>query len=236
MTCWPCGTRNCPPGAPDYDGIFQQWRGMAREQMSQLRAGQSREALRAVLGTEWPREISSLTEGERLVISRTDRHDRVPGIWIPGRQPAALIVDPDGADAARQKPAVREMIRRRRFVYLIDAFQTGSAISRRDRGGTYFLSYNQTDDANRVQDVLTALAFLKRHTDRTPELVGYKRAAAWCLFAAAAAPVPVDLAIDLSGFKGADEDFRDQFFVPGIQRAGGLSAALRLTSMAGRRR
>jgi len=38
----------------------------------------------------------------------------------------------------------------------------------------------------------------------------------------------VDLSIDLNGFSGSDEEFRDRFFVPGIQRAGGLSAALKL--------
>lgn len=225
-----------PEGALDYSGVFELWRRLAREQTSRLPACQSHAALRAALGVEWPRRIVSVMERERLIVSRANRSDRVPGIWIPGREPASLVIDPDGADAARQKPAVDELIRKGQFVYLIDAFQTGSAVSNRDRRGDWFLSYNRTDDAHRVQDVLTALAFLTRQTGGRPRLAGYGKAALWCLFAAAAAPVPVDLDAVLNGFKGTDEEFRDQFFVPGIQRAGGLAAALRLTSMADRSR
>jgi hypothetical protein len=34
--------------------------------------------------------------------------------------------------------------------------------------------------------------------------------------------------VDLNGFSGSDEDFRNRFFVPGIQRIGGVQTALRL--------
>ena len=73
-----------------------------------------------------------------------------------------------------------------------------------------------------MQDILTALAFL--HTPNV-RLVGKGKAAVWCLFAAAVAEQPVDLQVDLAGFAGTDEDFIESFFVPGIQRAGGLRAA-----------
>ena len=49
-------------------------------------------------------------------------------------------------------------------------------------------------------------------------------------FAAAVAPVAIDVIADLNGFGGTDEDFRERFYVPGIQRAGGLSAALKLVN------
>ena len=50
-------------------------------------------------------------------------------------------------------------------------------------------------------------------------------------FAALAKFVPViDVVAALNGSRGSDEDFRGRFFVPGIQRAGGLSAALRLAA------
>ena len=41
-------------------------------------------------------------------------------------------------------------------------------------------------------------------------------------------PVKVKLNAPLGTFKGTDQEFLDDFFVPGIQRAGGLSAALAL--------
>jgi hypothetical protein len=39
----------------------------------------------------------------------------------------------------------------------------------------------------------------------------------------------VELEADLGGFTGADQEYLDGFFVPGIQRAGGLRAARMLT-------
>jgi hypothetical protein len=96
-----------------------------------------------------------------------------------------------------------------------------------------FLSFNKTDDANRVQDILTALAWLRLADDEKRSsaplrLVGLGKAAVWCLFAAALSRQPVDLQADLGGFTGADQDYIDSFFVPGIQRAGGLRAARQL--------
>jgi hypothetical protein len=40
------------------------------------------------------------------------------------------------------------------------------------------------------------------------------------------------VAADVSGFSGSDTDFHERFFVPGIQRAGGLAAALQLVTPA----
>jgi len=51
-------------------------------------------------------------------------------------------------------------------------------------------------------------------------------------FAAAVAPFKVDVVADMVGFAGSDQDFVDRFFVPGIQRAGGLDGALRLITCA----
>jgi hypothetical protein len=92
----------------------------------------------------------------------------------------------------------------------------------------YVLSYNRTDDADRVQDIITALAFLKRQGKGKTTLVGMGNAGVWCIFAAAVVPVELDLVADLNGFGGTDKDFHERFFVPGIQRVGGLSVALGL--------
>jgi hypothetical protein len=62
------------------------------------------------------------------------------------------------------------------------------------------------------------------------ELIGMGDAGVWCVFAAAIAPVRLDLVADLNCFGGSDKDFHDRFLVPGIQRAGGLSVALGLVT------
>ena len=57
------------------------------------------------------------------------------------------------------------------------------------------------------------------------ELVGVGKAAVWCQFPAALSRQKVVLNADVSDFTGTDQDYIDGFFVPGIQRAGGLRAA-----------
>jgi hypothetical protein len=122
---------------------------------------------------------------------------------------------------------VRKLIAAGRPVLAIDAFQTGSAIAPRDRSHEHFLTFNRTDDALRVQDILTALRFLSRDFAGKPELIGAGKSAIWCTFAAAVAPIDLTLPAGLGSFRGTDEEFANDFFVPGILRAGGLDAARR---------
>jgi hypothetical protein len=178
------------------------------------------------LAAEWPAHVLSEVNGERIVLGRAGRGDRIPGIWVKGANPPALVVHPDGAEAARKSPEAAQLINAGRSVLMIDAFQTGSAVAPRDRSVKMFLTFNKSDDANRVQDILTSLAWLNTPKAR---LVGVGKAAVWCLFAAAVSKQPVDLQADISSFRGTDQDFMDSFFVPGIQRAGGLHAAQQLS-------
>jgi hypothetical protein len=140
-----------------------------------------------------------------------------------------LLVDADGVSAARQTAAFRELRAAGRPVLLIDAFQTGSAVAPRDRGMRNFPTFNASDDQCRVQDILTALAYLHAKNAESIELIGEKKAGIWAQFAAAVAPVSVKLRLEGTMFQGSDEEFLRDFAVPGIQRAGGLRAAVRLT-------
>ncbi len=213
--------RKLPDNAISFAQLFDQWK-----RMSQAQSGDARERLTTALAAEWPAHVLNEVDGDRIVLSRPGRRDRIPGIWMKGSNPPALVVHPDGAEAARKTPEVAELRRAGRAVLLIDAFQTGSAVAPRNRDAKMFLTFNKSDDANRVQDILTALAWL--NTPKT-RLVGLGKAAVWCQFAAAVAATPVDLHADLSSFRGTDEDFASEFFVPDIQRAGGLTAAREAT-------
>jgi dienelactone hydrolase len=215
--------RKLPDNALTYDQIFEQWVRKARAQNESNRDRETaRQRLALALAAEWPGKVLSETAGERIALSRAGAGDRVPGIWLPGKGVPALVVSPEGAEAARQSAEVKALVAAGRPVLMIDAFQTGSAIAKRDTSARHFLTFNKTDDANRVQDILTALAFLNQPGIR---LVGLGKAAVWCQFAAAVAKTPVSLEANLGGFKGTDEDFIGSFFVPCIQRAGGLEAA-----------
>src|SRR4030095_16583977 len=102
---------------------------------------------------------------------------------------ALLVVHAEGAAAARKNSSVVAAIAKGRPVLLIDAFQTGTAVAVRDRSPRYFLTFNKSDDANRVQDIVTALAWLRKQTADKIELQGPGRAGIWCLFAAAIADI-----------------------------------------------
>ena len=214
--------RTLPDNAITFTQLFDEWK-----RMSQAQTGDVRARLTEALAAEWPAHVLSEGTGDHIVLGREGRGDRIPAIWLKGTNPPALVVSDEGAERARQSHEVEELRRAGRAVLLIDAFQTGSAVAPRNRGVRMFLTFNKSDDANRVQDILTALAWLAQNTQNAPHvrLVGLGKAAVWSLFAAALSPSPVDLQADLSAFHGTDDEFTTRFFVPDIQRAGGLAAA-----------
>ncbi|MGA2195380.1 MAG: hypothetical protein ABSH40_08925 [Bryobacteraceae bacterium] len=216
--------RKLPDNALTFQQIFDLWVHLSNQQTGDLR-----QRLTLSLAAEWPQQVLSRTDGEHILLGRPGKGDRIPGIWVKGATPPALVVDPDGAEAARKSAEAARLVAAGRSVLMIDAFQTGRAKAPRDRSVKMFLTFNKSDDANRVQDILTALAWL--NTPRT-RLIGAGKAAVWCLFAAAVAPQAVDLEADLGSFRGTDQDFVEGFFIPGIQRAGGLRAARQLAAAA----
>jgi dienelactone hydrolase len=222
--------RKLPENALSYAGIFEQWQQTAKRQTDATASNEAlRERLKLALAADWPATVASQSSGESIVLSRPAIGDRVPGTLLDGKGVPALVIHPDGAAAARNDPAVAALRKAGRPVLLIDAFQTGSAIALRDQSSRIFLGFNQANDACRVQDILTALAFLRQKYGASPiDVFGLGRAGVWAHFAAAAAPVPVKLHIDRALFHGTDDDFLKDLNIPGIQRAGGLAAAERV--------
>ena len=223
--------RALPAGALTFEDVFAQWKRMARDQFAAADRTAIRERLASALAVEWPASVISEGDGETLVLSREGSGDRIPGIWVAGSGAPALVVHPQGAEAARKSPAVQQLIDERRPVLLIDAFQTGAAVAARDRSHPFFLTFNRSDDANRIQDILTALRYIGTKQAGPIQLIGLGKAGPWTIFAAAVAPPDVRVKADLPGFTGSDQDFVDGLFVPGIQKAGGLAAALKLTDV-----
>jgi hypothetical protein len=219
-----------PRDEEGYADVFQAWKIASLQVQSAPDPEVQREALKAALGAEWPTQIESATGEGWVTISRTGRNDRVTGHWTPGKGAPILIVHPVSAAAAARTDAVKRAMSSGRPILVIEPFAAGEQRARKEHADSYFLSYNRSDAADRVQDILTAMAFLKSKSSGRPQVMGIGDAGVWCLFAAAVAPAPVDLVADLNGFSGTDDDFHDRFFVPGIQRAGGLNAALRLVN------
>jgi hypothetical protein len=225
MAAFPGG----PPlkGVPGFPQLFETWKGAARLQTEQADPGELRQLMQDALATDWPNHVASTLDGRHLVVSH-GKGDRVEGQWISGSGEPVLLIHADGAAAALREPLADQVLRAGRPLLAIDPFRSSPEQLQNYRTRRYYLSYNQTEDAYRTQDIVTALAFLKQQESGPVELACLGEAGVPCLFAAAASPVDLDLLVDLNGFSGSDEDFRNRFFVPGIQRAGGLQAALRL--------
>ncbi len=192
--------------------------------------------------------ISTRTEtisgGESLLIGRAGKGDRIPALWLSPRNlntdvAPTLVVHPEGtapilSSAATKDGLVRGILDRGGAVMAIDAFQTGSAKAPRDTTKRGFTVFNRTNDANRVQDILTAITYLKQRSKRdTVNVIGLGSAGVWTLFARALAGPGVNLAADMNNFETREDgEFLARFFIPGIRRAGDFHAAAVLDTQA----
>jgi hypothetical protein len=173
----------------------------------------------------------TLPMGERLVLNRDGKGDQVPAVWLtPGKLNAAvaptLIVHPNGVAGVMNSLLVKTLLNRGGIVMSIDGFQTGTAVAPRDIGARGFSSYNLTNDEARVQDILTALEYLRiRSKAPTINLVGLEAAGLWSYFARTVAGDGVNLAADLVQF-GADTDaeYVNKLYIPGLRKAGDFRA------------
>jgi hypothetical protein len=246
--------RTLPAGALNLAGLFREWRAMAQAQNAQTRdPAFLRQRLRRTLQVENPTHVVAEKAGQSIVLSRPQAQDRIPAIELAGQGDTILVVDPDGSAAALRSTLVARLRKQNRPLLLIDAFQTGAAKAPRDRadhpaivaanessenpierhadsagGGPKFLTYNVSDDAARVQDILTAIAYARQSS---PHIEIYARgdAAIWATFAAAVSPTPVTLHLQDAPALTTDAEYLTHFDVPGILRAGGLPTAQQLT-------
>jgi dienelactone hydrolase len=170
-----------------------------------------------------------------LVVGRRGRGDRVPvRLWSPraGTGKATLVVHPDGVvGAGTHEASLVEPLRRAgHIVAAIDAFNTGRARAPRDTSDRFFTTYNRTDDSNRVQDILTALAWLRQEPGvREVSLVGLERAGLWCLLAQGLAPGLHAVVADADAFATErDEPYLGRLRVPLLRSVGGFETALTL--------
>jgi dienelactone hydrolase len=241
--------RERPANAVDLDRLIENWIRDAQHSTDSLwpRDAASLAAARAAFAERLtftllavppkPGTILSETKGETLVLGRLGKGDRVPAVWLTPSNPnprisPTLVVHPAGTSGAKNSALVRTILDRGGVVMSIDAFETGPAKTPRNTSARLFDNFNSTDDANRVQDILTALEYLRERTKaRTVNLVGLETAGVWTYFARALAGDQVTLAADLGQFAAAtDQAYIDKFFIPGLRKAGDFRAAAVMNS------
>jgi len=177
----------------------------------------------------------------RVILGRASVQDRIPALlMLPGRRitSAAIIVHPEGAGAAlgsiqSPTPLAQELSKRGYLLVSIDAFQTGEANDpARKMEGPFFSTYNRTDDAQRVQDILTTLVYLEEawRPDRIV-IVGQGLAGLWCLLARPFFQTPFALAADVVGFDTTnDAAYLEKMHIPLLRRAGDFQTAALLAA------
>lgn len=179
----------------------------------------------------------------RVNLGRAGRGDNIPAkLFSPiqgGVRAGVVIAHPDGLAALMEPgtrkpgPLVRALLAQGRSVLLLDAFLTGEradpqADAVRDPFAKFFTTYNRTDLQERVQDLITACAFMhKEH--RSVTLVGIEKAGLWALLAAPAADaVAADCAqLDLST---DDALLANDLFIPCLRHLGDFGTAATLAA------
>ncbi len=244
--------RTLPADALDLDGVFRLWQQNAEEQNRNIKdSAFLRDRLRRTLNIEIPQNVIANMNGRSIVLSRAMRNDRVPGIWIPGTGKTAIVIDANGSTAALKSETFARLQKEGRPILLVDVFQTGAAKASRqgdssngisgdladdadeeDRanlaaGGPKFLTFNVSDDAARVQDIVTAIIYASK-SNHDVDVYASGDAAVWSIFAASVSSVPVSLHTENVPELTTNADYVKHFNVPGILRAGGLTIAERL--------
>ena len=174
---------------------------------------------------------------ERLVIGRKQVGERIPALFFVPRRASAsvVIVHPAGKDRLIGEdapgPLVAGLLDHRLSILAIDAFRTGElAPFQRDESPYDFLAFNRTDTALRVQDILTAIAYLKMDAPAV-HLVGLGLAGLWTLLARG---LTSDIALTIADAARFDYDddnqWVEQLFIPHLRRAGDFRTAAALAA------
>lgn len=180
----------------------------------------------------------------RYILNCPGAGDQVPAILYTPRDGAEkkmvnLIVHPAGKaalvdlDSGEPCNIVADMLEKGQAVMAIDTFLTGDHHSpfgetKRERDCRYFTTFNPTDESLRVQDILTAIAYLQGRKDVAGvSLVGIGEAGLWCLLASAFADNLNHVVADTAGFNNRDESaWVERLNIPGILRVGGFDTAI----------
>jgi Acetyl xylan esterase (AXE1) len=172
------------------------------------------------------------TVREEFALSRRGTNDRVPvTLRRPdsARPPAALtvLVTPSG-HAEDDLPD--HLLRAGHAVLALHGFAGGQTIPAEIK---FFTTYNRTDDACRVQDILTALAYGKgRFPQARINLAGRGEAGLWVLLARGLAPQVDRTILDAAGFDSeSDAEFVRRLPIPGLRRAGDFATAVALAPL-----
>ncbi len=183
----------------------------------------------------------------RFFLTRKGQNERIPAIgllppefdgtvivWIHPQGKASLFRD------GKLVPAAKQILDRKGAILAVDVFGTGEltldkAFPVDSHYAGFTFGYNRTLLAQRVHDILTAIAFAKgyEHT-KTVHLIGYEKAGPWVLLAhGLCGDAVARTAADGDGFRfDKVRTTTDEMLLPGALKYGGLAALAALAAPA----
>lgn len=211
--------------------ILAEWRKMAIGRTASMTPEELRERLAGLLHVSVPPEVVTPQSSGELVLLRTDTAATVRARWAAPPAPEApsfeIAISPEGLacgrcdvlDPAQNPPHAR---------LVIEVFRAASPPPPFDlEHATFHRSYL----AERVQDILTAVAYVSKLAGNRPvRLLCHDQARAWCLVALAAAPPELRLESPDALHTPFPESVNDYLARPGIAYAGGLATLVRLAA------
>jgi dienelactone hydrolase len=187
---------------------------------------------------------------EKFLLSNPKTGQAVPAhLWIPSKldpkraQGAVLLVHPGGKAALVRENGVPvpEVVSRLEAgvpVLAVDCLGTGEYVNdaswtarvkaQEPEGGTpHFETYNLTDAACRVQDILLAESYLAMRYQKPARIVGLAGAGGWALLAHGLALKSEGTFADLSGLEFAeDKAFTDSLYIPNLRKVGDFASSI----------
>ncbi len=173
-----------------------------------------------------------------VVTSRREQGDIVrlyisAGEKAAANAPVSLIVDPLQAPERIDAETTvwrDSLLRAGHRVVVVKTFPGGRQVPEEIK---FFTTYNRTDQALRVQDILTALAYTRsRYPATEVNLVATGEAGPAALLARGFSAKIDRMIVDTAGFRNeSDEEFVSRLPIPGLRRAGDFTTAIALSTL-----
>jgi dienelactone hydrolase len=195
--------------------------------------------------TVGPKEENSDLRWRKFLLSRKGEGERVPACGVRGKEfngTVVIWVHPDGKSSLMRDgklvPAAQEAINHGAAILALDVLGTGEFQGAKlpevnEKFAGYTFGYNRPLLANRVHDILTAVAMAKgREETKTIHLVGFGKAGPWVALARPLCGNAVQrTAVDFDQFRFEKvHSVTDEMMLPGALKYGGLPALLALAA------
>ena len=208
-------------------------------------------ALQYALMTETPKPedlVSIFKDPPGIrIISRRGRNDLVPlQIYKPTAKPVrdkrapqqkpldsyVLIVSPDSEFVSGSKDLIDQLVKAGHVVAFLNCFP-GKNGTEEPNKYKFISTYNRLNNAHRIQDVITAIAYLNKvKGNGRLNVIGLKEAGLYALLARSAVTGIDQMVVDAAQFdNNNDEEFLKRLAIPGLRRAGDFTTAVAVSQL-----